>query len=133
MAYKTILVIFNVLSYIPAAQEKAHLTPTLRHRPHWPNVEGCSIVKSAMSTAAQVLSADVNQEIGNDDLWRQYRLTFEVFARRVEEIQQLQVMPGTPPAVMTQALRQLDYARMAHNCSRDALAEALLCSSTNHR
>ena len=86
-----------------------------------------------MSTAAHALSADVNQEVGNDDLWRQYRLTFEVFARTVEEIQQLQARPGTPPAVMAQALQQLDYARIAHNRSRDALAKVLLCSSTNHR
>jgi hypothetical protein len=84
-----------------------------------------------MSTAVQALSLEADQKTRDDDLWRQYRLSFEVFALKVEEMQQLQAAGNTPPAVLVYALREVDNARRAHNRCRDALAEALLlrCSS----
>jgi hypothetical protein len=69
------------------------------------------------------------QASGKLDLWREYRLAFQEFARKVENIESLKANASSGPTSIEMALLELERARVRYNNCRDALAAALLSGS----
>jgi DUF2934 family protein len=70
----------------------------------------------------------------NVDLWREYRIAFQEFARKVENIQSLKisatpVRQSTERSLLDVALLEAEKARLYYNQCRDALASSLLSRS----
>lgn len=64
------------------------------------------------------------------DIWRNYRIAFDEFSRRVRIVQLLSANPTAGRAAIDAALLELEKARVAYNECRGALARRLLPSSS---
>jgi hypothetical protein len=58
-------------------------------------------------------------------LWPEYRSAFEEFSRKARYIQKLQSLDPEPETLSLAAL-ELEQARIAYNCRRDALVQEFL-------
>ncbi len=58
-------------------------------------------------------------------LWPEYRRAFEEFSRKARYIQKLQSLHPQPENLSLAAL-ELEQARIAYNCRRDALVQQFL-------
>lgn len=63
------------------------------------------------------------------DVWRDYRIAFDEFSRRVRRMQFLSANANAHRAEIDAALLELEKARVAYNECRSALARQLLPSS----
>ena len=61
-------------------------------------------------------------------LWPEYRRAFQEFYQRVRQIQSLMSL-NSDPDKMNAASAELERARAAYNCRRDALTQQLLSAS----
>ena len=58
-------------------------------------------------------------------LWPEYRRAFDEFSRKARQVQTLQSL-NPEPEVLSLAALELEQARIAYNCRRDALVQQFL-------
>lgn len=98
------------------------LNPNFRPSGNWSEPRAPGFRQKGMGSAGK-------QASDNLGLWREYRLAFREFAKKVENIESLRANARSEPAPIEMALLELERSRVHYNNCRDALAAALLSGS----